>query len=173
MGVAGGRLKFWDSSALLVLAARDRSSERVEALLRRDPDVAFWWGSPLTCLSLLADARRRNRLTELGFDHSRAVLDHLRSRSFEVQPTPEVRAQASRLIALHPLEADQSLELAAALAWCGERPRGMGFVSLDSPLRLAAALEGFRVLPYADEVHEPGPEGTAVAAFRYPGKEDP
>lgn len=157
MGVAGGCLKFWDSSALLALAARDRSSERVGVLLRRDPKVAFWWGAPLICLSRLAEAKRRNRLTELGFDHGRAVLDHLRSRAFEIQPAPEVRAQAARLVSVHPLGSDQSLELAAALVWCQERSSRAGFVSLDSPLRLAAALEGFRVLPYADEVHEPGP----------------
>lgn len=155
--MAGGRLKFWDSSALLALAARERSSERVGALLRRDPEVAFWWGAPLTCLSLLAEARRRKRLTDLGFDHGRAVLDHLRARSFEIQPIPEVRTQAARLVSIYPLGSDQSLELAAALAWSQERASGAGFVSLDSSLRLAAALEGFRVLPYADEVHEPGP----------------
>lgn len=83
------------------------------------------------------------------------MIEHLRARSYEIQPTGEVRARAARLVSAHPLEADQALELAAALAWCGQRPRGTGFVSLDSPLRLAAAIEGFRVLPYADEVHEP------------------
>lgn len=129
----------------------------MEILLRRDPEVAFWWGAPLSCLSTLAAAKRRERLSDLGFERGRALLDHLRSRSYEIQPTGEVRARAARMVIVHSLEADQSLELAAALAWCGERARGMGFVSLDSPLRLAAALEGFRVLPYADEVHEPEP----------------
>lgn len=156
MGVAGGRLKFWDSSALFALAARVPASEKVESLLRRDPEVALWWGAPLASLATLAAARRREQLSAAGFDRGRALLDHLRSRAFEVQPTDGVRARAARVVSAHPLDTGQSLELAAALAWCGERPRGMGFVSLDGPLRLAAAMEGFRVLPYADEVHEPG-----------------
>lgn len=129
----------------------------MEVLLRRDPEVAFWWGAPLSCLSSLAAAKRRERISELGFERGRALLDHLRSRSYEIQPTGEVRARAARVVSVHPLRADQSLELAAALIWCKERTSGVGFVSLDSPLRLAAALEGFRVLPYADEVHEPEP----------------
>lgn len=160
MGAAGGRLRFWDSSALLALAAREVASEKMDFLLQRDPEVAFWWGAPLACLTALADAKRRERISGLGFDRGRAVIDHLRSRSYEIQPTGEVRARAARLVSVHPLKADQALELAAALLWCKERTNGAGFVSLDSSLRLAAALEGFRVLPYADEVHEPVEERT-------------
>lgn len=155
MGAAGGRLRFWDSSALLALAAREVASEKMDILLQRDSEVAFWWGAPLACLTSLADAKRRERISGLGFDRGRAVIDHLRARSYEIQPTGEVRARAARLVSVHPLKADQALELAAALIWCKERTSGAGFVSLDSSLRLAAALEGFRVLPYADEVHEP------------------
>jgi hypothetical protein len=137
---------------------REPASERVEPLLQRDPDLAFWWGAPLQCVEALLAAQRGERISTADLQKARSVLDHLRARAFEVQPTEEVRARALRILAVHTLGAAAALELAAALVWCRERTHGVGLVSLQAPLRLAAALEGFRVLPYADEVHAPDPE---------------
>lgn len=103
-------------------------------------------------------AQRRERISHADFQKARALIDHLRARAVEVQPTEAVRARALRILSVHTLRAAAALELAAALIWCQERTHGASFVSLDEPLRLAAALEGFRVLPYADEVHEPEPD---------------
>ena len=158
MGAPGGGLRFWDSSALLALAASDATSEKVEPLLQRDPDLAFWWGAPLQWGEALLAAQRQKRISPADLQKARAVLDHLRARAFEVQPTEDLRARALRLLSVHPLRAADALEMAAALVWCRERTQGAGFVSLHLPLRLAAALEGFRVLPYADEVHAPDTE---------------
>lgn len=157
-GAAGGRLRFWDSSSLLALAVWEPSSEKVEALLQRDEEVATWWGAPLECMSVLLSAHRQDRLSPADFLKARSALDHLRARAFEVQPTEEVRARALRILSVHPLRGAGAFELAAALIWCRERTHTASFVSLSEPLRLAAVLEGFRVLPYADEVHEPDPE---------------
>ena len=126
-------------------------------MLERDPEVALWWGAVLDCIEALAAAQRRERLTKAGFERARELIDHLRARAFEIQPSEEVRARALRILTVHPLRADRALQLAAALIWCRERTQGVGFVCLDEPLRLAAAQEGFRVLPYAGEVHEPEP----------------
>lgn len=52
-----------------------------------------------------------------------------------------------------PSAAD-ALQLAAALDWCDGNTCGESFVCLDDRLRGAAALEGFRVLPYSEEVNE-------------------
>jgi len=112
----------------------------------------------MECMSALLSAHRQDRLSPVDFQKARSALEHLRARIFEVQPTEEVRARALRILSVHPLRAAGAFELAAALIWCRERTHGVGFVSLDAPLRLAAVLEGFRVLPYADEVHEPDPE---------------
>jgi uncharacterized protein len=141
---------------------RDPASEKVEPLLQRDPELAFWWGAPLDWWEALLAAQRQGRISAAGLQKAKEVLDHLRARAFEVQPTEELRARALRILSVHAsvhtLRAAEALELAAALVWCRERTHGAGFVSLHPPLRLAAALEGFRVLPYADEVHAPGPE---------------
>lgn len=120
--------------------------------------MALWWGAPIECASALLNAQRRERISPADFQKARALIDHLRARAVEVQPTEAVRARALRILSVHTLRAAAALELAAALIWCQERTHGASFVSLDEPLRLAAALEGFRVLPYADEVHEPDPD---------------
>ncbi|HEV8580343.1 MAG TPA: hypothetical protein VGX68_14845 [Thermoanaerobaculia bacterium] len=137
---------------------RDPVSARVEPLLEQDPEIACWWGAPLECVGALAHARRRDRLSAADFQKARAVLDHLRETAVEVQPTAAVRDRALRILPVHALRAGAAFELAAAFIWCRERTHEVEFVALDEPLRLAAALEGFRVLPYADEVHEPQEE---------------
>ncbi|MFL6237329.1 MAG: hypothetical protein ACJ76N_29660 [Thermoanaerobaculia bacterium] len=137
---------------------REPASERIEPLLQRDPEMAFWWGAPLDWWEALLAAQRRGRISAAGLQKAKEVLDHLRARGFEVQPTEELRARALRILSVHTLRAAEALELAAALVWCRERTHGAGFVSLHPPLRLAAALEGFRVLPYSDEVHAPEAE---------------
>jgi hypothetical protein len=137
---------------------RESASAKVEPLLQRDPEVALWWGAPIQCAEALMSAQRRERVSHADVQKARALIDHLRTRAVEVQPTEVVRARALRILSVHSLRAASALELAAALIWCQERTHGASFVSLDEPLRLAAALEGFRVLPYADEVHEPEPD---------------
>ena len=137
---------------------REPAAEKVEPLLQRDPEVALWWGAPIECAGALMNAQRRERISHADVQKARALIDHLRARAVEVQPTEAVRARALRLLSVHAWRAAAAFELAAALIWCQERTQGVSFVSIDEPLRLAAALEGFRVLPYADEVHEPEPD---------------
>lgn len=151
-------MRFWDSSALLALAVQEAQSARIEPLLRRDPEVVLWWGTGVECAALLGGAVRAGRLSQDDLPKARSVVEHLRQRAFEIQPLEEVRARALRILSIHPLRAGQALELAAALVWCRERTQGESLVSLDPDLRQAAALEGFRVLPYADEVHAPDEE---------------
>ena len=70
----------------------------------------------------------------------------------------EYGERALRILSLHKLRVSAAWELAAALIWCRERTQKADFVSVDGSLRLAATIEGFRVFPYADEVHEPDPD---------------
>jgi uncharacterized protein len=147
-------VKFWDSSALIPLLLREPTSARLQDLLRRDPAVAIWWGTPVECAGALARRQREGVLARSGLRQAHAALDGLRARATEIEPTEEVRSRALRLLAVHPLRAGDALQLAAALVWSQERVRGVGFVSMDDRLRGAAAREGFQVLPYAEDVHE-------------------
>jgi uncharacterized protein len=147
-------VRFWDSSALMPLLLQEATSARLQGLLRRDPAVAIWWGTPVECASGLARLQREGRLSQSGLRQAHGALDDLRAGALELEPTEEVRSRALRLLAVHQLRAGDALQLAAALIWSQERVRGVGFVSMDDRLRGAAAREGFQVLPYAEDVHE-------------------
>jgi uncharacterized protein len=147
-------LRFWDSTAILPLLVREPTTDKVEGLLHRDPDLVIWWGTPAECVSALARVRHEGGLSRSSLRRCLEILDHLRARALEVQPVEEVRARAERLLLVHPLRASSALQLAASLIWCRERPRGVKLVSFDALLRGAAVLEGFTVLPYPEEVHD-------------------
>jgi predicted nucleic acid-binding protein len=147
-------VKFWDSSAVIPLLLPQPASQHLERLLRRDPAVVLWWGSAVECTSGLARLQREGTLGRSALRQAHHLLEQFRERAAEVQPVTEVRARALRLLAVHPLRAADSLQLAAALFWCRERPQRVGFVCLDDRLRIAASGEGFQVLPYPEDVHE-------------------
>jgi predicted nucleic acid-binding protein len=147
-------VRFWDTSALMPLLVDQPASARLQNLLRREPAVALWWGTPVECASGLARLQRDGTLARSEARRAQGALDDLRAGALEIEPTEEVRSRALRLLAVHPLRAGDALQLAAALIWSQERVRGVGFVSMDDRLRGAAAREGFQVLPYAEDVHE-------------------
>ena len=147
-------MRFWDTSALVPLVVSQPASARIAALLRRDSALAVWWGTPVEVANCLARLQREGALTQSELRRAQGSLEDLLTDAFEIQPTEEVRFRAVRLLAVHRLRAADALQLGAALLWSRERPRGVGFVSLDDRLRGVAAREGFQVLPYAEEVHE-------------------
>jgi uncharacterized protein len=147
-------VRFWDASALMPLLVDQPASARLQNLLRREPAVAIWWGTPVECASGLARLQRDGTLARSEVRQAQGALDDLRAGALEIEPTEEVRSRALRLLAVHQLRAGDALQLAAALIWSQERVRGVGFVSMDDRLRGAAAREGFQVLPYAEDVHE-------------------
>ena len=64
-----------------------------------------------------------------------------------VVPTEPVRQRAYRAHSVHALRAADALQLAAALAWCEDKPAGERLVTLDERLRTAAKREGFLTVP--------------------------
>ena len=137
-------MRFWDSSALVALCLAQPASKAARAALTTDPDLVVWWGSAVECASAIARLHREELLTVSGESAARALLDTLRRTWFEVQPGDSVRAQAMRLVRLHPLRAADALQLAAAIEWAGS-PASGGFVTFDERLRRAAEREGFDV----------------------------
>ncbi len=97
------------------------------------------------------------RLSDLK--RAQITLGTLMELSFEILPLESIRQQAQRLIGAHRLRAADAFQLAAAIVWHQQFSGTASFVSLDDRLRLAAALEGFRVMPYSEEVHEPAFDG--------------
>lgn len=155
-------MKFWDSSALTTLFLSEPASYRVEDLLSWDGQIAIWWATPVECLGAFARAKRMGRFADSSLRKAKALLDFVVNHALEVEPNDEIRNQARRFVVIHSLRAADALQLAAALDWCEGKPGGVAFVCLDDRLRGAAALEGFRVLPYSEEVNESRVEYAAV-----------
>ncbi len=137
---------FWDTSALVPLCCFQPQSAQARQVARTYSRQIVWWGTVIEAVSSL------NRLTRdevLTIDESRqafARLDYLRNRWNEIQPTEEVRERAERLLRVHRLRAADALQLAAALVWCEDRPRGRPLIGADGSLSEAAGAEGFTII---------------------------
>jgi hypothetical protein len=119
----------------------------MEGLMKGDEDVVVWWMTRIECLSALSRRRREGVLSSGDEVQARAVLSALAAAWSEIQPTEVVRMRAERLLSIHPLRTADALQLAAALIWAQETPRGFEFVCLDQNLREAALKEGFSIQP--------------------------
>ena len=140
-------MKFLDSSAIIPLCVKERASEAMEGLMKGDEDVVVWWTTRIECLSALSRRRREGVLSSGDEVQARTVLYALAAAWSEIQPTEVVRMRAERLLSIHPLRTADALQLAAALIWAQETPRGLEFVCLDQNLREAALKEGFSIQP--------------------------
>jgi predicted nucleic acid-binding protein len=60
-----------------------------------------------------------------------------------VQPSNALRSNAEQLVERYDLKAADAMQLAAALYWCEDFPRGEVFLTADQKLREAAVLSGF------------------------------
>jgi hypothetical protein len=141
-------MRFWDSSAIIPLCLKERASEAIKSLMKGDENLVVWWTTRVECLSALSRRKREGVLSPDDEAKARAVLSAIGTAWSEIQPTETVRLRAERLLSIHPLSVADALQLAAALIWAQETPRGIEFVSLDQDLREAALKEGFSIQPY-------------------------
>ena len=125
----------------------ENHSEAMESLLKEDPMMAVWWGTPLECRSALARLVRDGIIDIEREANARQPLNELMDIWTEINPGNDIREQAGRLISLHPLKAADSLQLSAAI-WAGRNPKGYRFICLDKKLRDAAQKEGFTIIPF-------------------------
>jgi len=140
-------MRFWDSSAIIPLCLKEKASEAVKGLMKDDEDIVVSWTTYIECLSALSRRQREGVFTSGDATKVRAVLSALAAAWSEVQPTELVRLRAERLLSIHPLRAADALQLAAALVWAQETPRGLDFVCLDQNLRESSLKEGFSIKP--------------------------
>ncbi|MGQ0643208.1 MAG: type II toxin-antitoxin system VapC family toxin [Gemmatimonadaceae bacterium] len=138
-------MRFWDSSALVPLCLGQAETARSREWHREDPEVAVWWGSYVECASAIARVQRAGAIASSDAARALETLASVLDISFEVTPAEVVRAQALRLLRIHPLRAGDALQLAAAIEWSGSPPTGE-FVTFDERLADAATREGFSVL---------------------------
>jgi predicted nucleic acid-binding protein len=140
-------VRFWDSSAVVPLLLKESSSTLVAPLARSDAELVLWWASPVECQSAVYRRQREGRLPGEFVAEALGRLSEILEDADVVESTGRLRDRAGALLAAHGLRASDALQLAAALAWCDENPRGRVFVCLDDRLAAAARREGFDVLP--------------------------
>ena len=136
---------FWDTSAIVPLCGLQRESAPARQATR-NYRLVVWWGTSLEALSGFHRLRREGKLTSLETARAIDRLDYLRALWDEVSPSEALRETAERLLARHRLRSGDALQLAAALEWCGNRPRKRLLVAGDGDLLGAAEAEGFSCL---------------------------
>lgn len=136
---------FWDSSALVPLCVHEATSRQAHSQLRKSMPVV-WWGSPIEVHSAIARLHRQGKLNHGEKQGALSRLALLGRGWREILPGDLVRDLATRLMDAHELRAADSLQLAAALVWCQQRPARRIFVCADQRLSHTAKEIGFTVL---------------------------
>ena len=144
-------MRFWDTCAIMPLLVEEPFSDTVRRIFSEDNGIVVWWGTSVECTSAAAKARRMGKISLEEERQIREKLDAAVDNWSEIEASGEVRKTARLLLRRHTLFAADSLQLAAALVWCSNRPEGAVFVCLDQRLRDAADAEGFTVHPLAAE----------------------
>lgn len=141
-------LAFWDSSALVPLCIQQTASARVSAQFRVFSPVV-WWGTRIEIESAICRLHREQAISDAAKKYAASRLESLTGSWREILPAEEVRVEASKILETHALRAGDSLQLAAALVWCDQRPARRTFVCGDRHLASAARATGFTVIDLA------------------------
>jgi hypothetical protein len=142
-------MRFWDGSALVPLVLQQSGSAEVERWLAEDPEAVTWTLTRVEVVSALRRLVRDGELPENAASRAEALLAELLTHTHVVADVERVKEHACRLLRVHALRGADSLQLGAALAWADGPPAGLTLHTFDRRLGLAAAREGFRVVPEA------------------------
>ena len=86
------------------------------------------------------------QLTPAEHHNAIARLERLRSGWRQLAPTEELRTEAETLLGRFPLKGADALQLAAAVTWSGNQPKGRTLVSADIQFIEAARQLGFHTI---------------------------
>jgi predicted nucleic acid-binding protein len=136
---------FWDASALVPLCVHEAASRHAQSQLRRFAPVV-WWGSLIEVHSAICRLHRDKEITDLDKQGAVARLRLLSRGWREVLPDDQLRDLATQSLDKYSLRAADSVQLAASLTWCEQRPSRRSFICGDQRLAEAAESAGFSVL---------------------------
>lgn len=138
---------FWDSSALVPLCVRQTATQSFRTLWRQSSRIVVWSGATVEIRSALSRLHRDKHIDAKGWQSAIARLDAMRSGWREIITSEKMRLIAEDLPDTYGLRALDSFQLAAALVWCREKPKGRLFVCDDARLSEAAQKAGFTIKP--------------------------
>ena len=139
-------LSFWDTSAIVPLCCFQDKSQELRTL-RRKYEVVAWWATSIEAQSALNRLVSQNVISQNAYAQSFQRLEIQKDTWREIQPTEKVRELVKKLIETENLRTLDALQLASALVWCFEKPKGRIFICCDDKLSEAAEKIGFTVLP--------------------------
>ena len=143
---------FWDASALVPLCIHEAASRHAQSHLRRFAPVV-WWGSLIEVHSAICRLHRKKEITDLDKKGAVARLRLLNGGWREILPGEQIRELATQSLDKYSLRGADSLQLAAALTWCEQRPSRRTFICGDHRLSEAAELAGFSVLKLPNMIY--------------------
>ncbi len=136
---------YWDASALVPLCVHEDASRLARMQLRRFTPVV-WWGSYVEVHSAICRLLRAEEITSNERQGAVARLQMLSRGWNEILPSEDLRELAMKILDQYALRAADSLQLTAALIWCGQRPAKRNFICGDRRLSEAAEALGFSVV---------------------------
>jgi predicted nucleic acid-binding protein len=137
---------FWDTSVLLTLACQQNLSKQARQLWRKASRVVVWWGTPVEMRSAISRLERQGHLTTQELQFALRRQEAMRDQWREIAPSDKLRDLAETLPDTYGLLTLDALQLAAALVWCKEKPKGRVFICADRDLANAAQRAGFTIL---------------------------
>jgi len=136
---------FWDASALVPLCVHETASRKAQLHLRKSAPVV-WWGSLVEVHSAIARLHRLGKLKDSEKQGALSRLNMLARGWKEILPGDSLRDLAVQLLDIYDLRAADSLQLAAAMIWCQQRPLKRTLVCGDQRLSKAAGSAGFSIV---------------------------
>ena len=136
---------FWDASALVPLCVEEIASRQAQSHLRKHAPVV-WWASQVEIHSAISRLHRMGKLDDIEKQGAVARLMLLSRGLKEILPDDQLRELAGHLLDKYSLRAADSMQLAAALTWCQQRPSNRPFLCAAQRLGEAAESAGFAVL---------------------------
>jgi predicted nucleic acid-binding protein len=144
----GSKTAFWDTSAVIPLCLRQVETPLSVKYARQFPRMIVWWSTIVESHSGVARVSGRGELSQDKEDVAVHRLNALQSSWYEILPSESIRSAARELLSGFALGAADSLQLAAALKWCNDKPHGRSFVCFDRSLCDAADRVGFSILSF-------------------------
>jgi predicted nucleic acid-binding protein len=135
---------FWDASAIIPLCVWQKQTALASLHYTRY-GIAVWWATPI---EIIRGLTRLESMNAIGHDHFLAGTQRVQSLSKfwdAVGPSPAIAARACTLRKSYTLRAADALQLAAALEYFEDTPKGHTFIVSDQRLADAALQSGFLV----------------------------
>jgi uncharacterized protein len=137
---------FWDTSAIVPLCCQQVQTQQARHYSRHYVPMIVWWGTTIEAWSTFNRLLRQKHLSSGEYRQAIQTFDKLKTMWGEISPLDEVRQLSERLLRTHNLTAGDAMQLASALVWCDERPKGRHFICADEKLTIASEAEGFMVI---------------------------